>query len=171
MRLYDNDGGVGYCSKVVSISNTPHTVSVLLKILKGNINRINVGGTIFYTDSTYTDYTWNNSNTTRYDMSAIFGQGVYRLVATITPNSSKTISKYEIRISYKSTVETELLVYAVQLEQKPYATSFIDGTRANPVKQITLPQTLAGGVWGRGSGENASCSRCGRPDILGVRGL
>jgi len=55
MRLYDNDGGTGYCSKVVSISNTPHTVSVLLKILKGNINNINVGGTIFYTDSTYTD--------------------------------------------------------------------------------------------------------------------
>jgi len=89
MRLYDNDGDKGYCSKVVSISNTPHTVSVLLKILKGNINNINVGGTIYYTDSTYTDYTWNDSNTTRYDMSAIFGQGVYKLVATITPNSSK----------------------------------------------------------------------------------
>jgi len=116
MRLYDNDGDKGHCLKGVSISNTPHTVSVLLKILKGNINNINVGGTIYYTDSTYTDYTWNDSNTTRYDMSAIFGQGVYKLVATITPNSSKTISKYEIRISHNSAVETELLVYAIQLK-------------------------------------------------------
>jgi len=137
MRLYDNDGDKGYCSKVVSISNTPHTVSVLLKILKGNINNINVGGTIYYTDSTYTDYTWNDSNTTRYDMSAIFGQGVYKLVATITPNSSKTISKYEIRISHNSAVETELLVYAIQLEQKPYATSFINGTRYP--ETLTIP--------------------------------
>jgi len=137
MRLYDNDGDKGYCSKVVSISNTPHTVSVLLKILKGNINNINVGGTIIYTDSTYTDYTWNDSNTTRYDMSAIFGQGVYKLVATITPNSSKTISKYEIRISHNSAVETELLVYAIQLEQKPYATSFINGTRYP--ETLTIP--------------------------------
>jgi len=137
MRLYDNDGGNKYCSKVVSISNTPHTVSVLLKILKGNINRINVGGTIFYTDSTYTDYTWNNSNTTRYDMSAIFGQGVYKLVATITPNSSKTISKYEIRISHNSGVATELFVYAVQLEAKSYPTTFTDGTRA--AETLTIP--------------------------------
>jgi len=137
MRLYDNDGDKGFCLKVVSISNTPHTVSVLLKILKGNINNINVGGTIYYTDSTYTDYTWNDSNTTRYDMSAIFGQGVYKLVATITPNSSKTISKYEIRISHSNTVETELLVYAIQLEEKPYATSFIDGTRA--AETLTIP--------------------------------
>jgi len=137
MRLYDNDGDKGHCLKAVSISNTPHTVSVLLKILKGNINNINVGGTIYYTDSTYTDYTWNDSNTTRYDMSAIFGQGVYKLVATITPNSSKTISKYEIRISHSNTVETELLVYAIQLEEKPYATSFIDGTRA--AEPLTIP--------------------------------
>jgi len=137
MRLYDNDGDKGHCLKVVSISNTPHTVSVLLKILKGNINNINVGGTIYYTDSTYTDYTWNDSNTTRYDMSAIFGQGVYKLVATITPNSSKTISKYEIRISHNNTVETELLVYAIQLEQKPYATSFINGTRYP--ETLTIP--------------------------------
>jgi len=137
MRLYDNDGDKGHCLKGVSISNTPHTVSVLLKILKGNINNINVGGTIYYTDSTYTDYTWNDSNTTRYDMSAIFGQGVYKLVATITPNSSKTISKYEIRISHSNTVETELLVYAIQLEQKPYATSFINGTRYP--ETLTIP--------------------------------
>jgi len=137
MRLYDNDGDKGHCLKGVSISNTPHTVSVLLKILKGNINNINVGGTIYYTDSTYTDYTWNDSNTTRYDMSAIFGQGVYKLVATITPNSSKTISKYEIRISHNSAVETELLVYAIQLEQKPYATSFINGTRYP--ETLTIP--------------------------------
>jgi len=137
MRLYDNDGDKGHCLKGVSISNTPHTVSVLLKILKGNINNINVGGTIYYTDSTYTDYTWNDSDTTRYDMSAIFGQGVYKLVATITPNSSKTISKYEIRISHSNTVETELLVYAIQLEQKPYATSFINGTRYP--ETLTIP--------------------------------
>lgn len=137
MRLYDNNGTNRLCLKAVSISNTPHTVSVLLKILKGNINRTNVGGTINYTDSTYTDYTWNNSNTTRYDMSAIYGQGVYKLVATITPNSSKTISKYEIRISHNNAVETELFVYAVQLEAKPYNTSFIDGTRA--AETLTIP--------------------------------
>ena len=137
MRLYDNDGANGFCLKVVSISNTPHTVSVLLKILKGNINLTNVGGTINYTDSTYTDYTWNDSNTTRYDMSAIYGQGVYKLVATITPDSSKTISKYEIRISHNDAVETELFVYAVQLEAKPYNTSFIDGTRA--AETLTIP--------------------------------
>ena len=137
MRLYDNDGTNRFCLKVVSISNTSHTVSVLLKILKGNINRINVGGTINYTDSTYTDYTWDNSNTTRYDMSAIYGQGVYKLVATITPNSSKTISNYHLRISHNDAVETELFVYAVQLEAKPYATSFIDGTRA--AETLTIP--------------------------------
>lgn len=148
MRLYDNDGTNRLCLKVVSISNTPHTVSVLLKILKGNINRINVGGTINYTDSTYTDYTWNNSNTTRYDMSAIFGQGVYKLVATITPNSSKTIRNYQIRISHNDAVETELFVYAVQLEPKPYNTSFIDGTRSPEI--VTIPvNTISptGGQW------------------------
>jgi len=136
MRLYDNNG-IGFCSKVVFISNTPHTVSVLLKILKGNINNINVGGTVFYTDNTYTDYTWSNSNTTRYDMSAVFGQGVYKLVATITPDNSKTISSYELRISHTDTIETELLVYAVQLEAKPYATSFVNGTRSS--ETLTIP--------------------------------
>jgi len=67
---------------------------------------------------------------------------VYKLVATITPNSSKTISKYEIRISHSNTVETELLVYAIQLEEKPYATSFIDGTRAAETRTIPTAGVL-----------------------------
>jgi len=33
-------------------------------------------------------------------------------------------------------------VAGVQVEEKPYATSFIDGTRANPLMQITLPEAL-----------------------------
>ena len=88
MRLYDNDGNKGYCAKTFTINNTTHTVSVLLKILKGDINHINVGGVVSYTDSTYVDYTWNDSFTKRSDMSSIYGAGTYLLTATFTPNSS-----------------------------------------------------------------------------------
>ena len=42
-----------------------------------------------------------------------------------------------MRISHNDTIETELLVYAVQLEAKPYPTSFIDGTRSP--ETLTIP--------------------------------
>jgi hypothetical protein len=132
LRLYDNSD-IGFCSKAVgAIANTAHTVNVLMKILKGSINNICVGGTVFYTDSTYTDYTWNQQNTKRTP-APWYGDNVYLLTAAITPNSAKTISYYQLRISRinGSDAETELHIYGVQLEAKTFPTSFVNGSRVH----------------------------------------
>ena len=136
MRLFDNSE-TGFSYKNFSISNTTYTVKVLLKVLKGDINQITCGGTIFYSDSTYTDYTWAVLHTTRVQKPE-FGENVYELTAIITPTQGKTISRYELRIAHAdANVETELFVYAVQFEQKPYATSFTDSIR--PPETLTIP--------------------------------
>lgn len=138
LYLYKAASSGKFVSRSTNIQKIKHTTSAIVKILKGNINNVNVGGTIWYTDSSYTDYTWTNTNTSRFKYTCS-EENVYLLKATIEPNMSKTINYYQQRISYNGSDECELLVYAVQTEVGTESSLIANGQRSQGMLKYNLP--------------------------------
>jgi hypothetical protein len=113
-----------------------------IKLISGNVNNIRCGGVFWYSDNTVTDYTWYDGGiaiTRRIHL----GNNIYR-IETVNMmydqsklDAGKTIKHFEPRISVNSTTQTtEFYVLAYQLEARPFATSFVDGTRPAGILKI-----------------------------------
>ena len=94
-------------------------------------NIVTVGGTVFYSgNSIYDDYTWSPSMN-RY--TKINERGTYRIEQSFTLNqnshSSNSFDYYQPRIGIMSTY-TNIKVYGIQVENKAFSTSIVNGTRA-----------------------------------------
>ncbi|AJW76924.1 hypothetical protein X275_01385 [Marinitoga sp. 1197] len=146
MRYRKTDSNNASCRINITDSTlTTYSGSIYIKLISGNINAIRPAGVFYYSDNTWTDYSWVDANGS-YKRIIDMGNGIYRIeVNNMKYDQTKidaglTISKFQIRITSPDLVD--FYVLAAQWEQKPFATSFVDGTRADG--NLQLPWTMDG---------------------------
>lgn len=103
------------------------STTMYFQLVSGNPANISIGGVGYYSGGGYNDYTWKNTGSTL----TLLPNNVYKLTQpNITFDTTKTTTTYDFRISSISGNPIQINVFAVQLEKKPWATPFVDGTRA-----------------------------------------
>lgn len=127
LQLVDgSSSATGFMSQNLSGVTFPLTLTTYFKIVTGDPTKIRTGGTVFYSDNSYDDYTWEPTGNLTY-----VGNNIYKVTKTISStNSSKTFSYYQFRVSHTDSAASEIHVYACQAETKAYSTTFANPTRA-----------------------------------------
>lgn len=109
-----------YTQTLTNVVQGNYTMSAIVKISDTSL-LTGVGFVFHYTDSTYTDYTWETAPHVWNDL----GNGYYKVVTTGASNTAKTISSLDVRIWSNEAVQTvEYWVGQVKFEQGDKATDF-----------------------------------------------
>lgn len=114
-----------YVSPIDIVPSGTYTVSLWAKIPEGLPVIMNLH------DETHSSF----SNIT------VTGNGTWQKYTHVRTFSEDT-TKAGVYLYHAGDVDTTFYVTAVQLEAKPYPTSFTDGIRANPSTLLTLPEAL-----------------------------
>lgn len=89
------------------------------------LNKVTIAGTVFYTDGSNDDYTWN---TAAHKYTKINSGRIYRIDKTFTLSNTKTLNYWQPRIGLNANYINAKL-YGYQIENKSYSTSIVNGTR------------------------------------------
>ena len=108
-------------------ANTQYTFSVYVKATSGTPLQIRMR-----------DFTNSVGGNPVY----FIATGSWQRVSVTITTGANAVTDLQACVSTQSAIATTFYIDGLQIEQKPYATSFTDGTRAAPLKRITLPEAL-----------------------------
>lgn len=130
MERYDSQHNMWYQDITGQPQQATYTLSQYIKLENYTSGVIGALIYFYYTDGTYT------SSLTEVDYTKI---GVWQYVTTTgTPNQAKTLNYIRVYAPWSNNLNGSFLCTGVQLEQKPYATSFVNGSRDKGILQYPL---------------------------------
>ncbi|MFV9511801.1 phage tail spike protein [Tepidibacillus sp. LV47] len=113
------DGQIQITQYITDLKNHgTYTMSGIVKA--SDITKINgFGFVVWYTDSSYSDYTWTAVN--KIDL----GNGYYKLYKTGSTNIAKTINRFDIRIWTGANTTAEVWATNIMFQKGSLATEFV----------------------------------------------
>lgn len=149
MERYDSQHNMWYQDITGQPQQATYTLSQYIKLENYTSGKIGALIYFYYTDGTYT------YSLTEVDYTKI---GVWQYVTTTgTPNQEKTLSFIRVYAPWSNFLKGSFLCTGVQLEQKPYATSFVNGIRDKGILQYPLiidPNNFTLNFWAKCTGND-----------------